>query len=256
MIFVGLGLHGEGIPYQGLREAREADAVYAEFYTSIVPGLDVKSLGRLIGKPLKIVDRKTIEENPDEILKASKSQKVVLLVPGDPMVATTHVDLRLRAIKSGVETRVINAGTIISAAAGLTGLQSYKFGPSATVPFQDNPSAKPYENLAENSKRGLHTLLLLDIRSEENRAMSAGEAMSEMLRLEAKLKKKVFTEKTLVAVVARAGADDVVVKAGKVKEMLGLDFGPPPHVLIVPGKLHFIEEEALKLLTRSKGGAA
>jgi len=33
-------------------------------------------------------------------------------------------------------------------------------------------------------------------------------------------------------------------EAGKLRE---LNFGPPPHVLIVPGKLHFIEAEALRV---------
>jgi len=33
---------------------------------------------------------------------------------------------------------------------------------------------------------------------------------------------------------------------GKAKELLGIDFGKPPHVIVVPGKLHFMEGEALK----------
>lgn len=251
LVFVGLGLHVEGISLQGIREARGADAVYAELYTSRIPGLDLKSLEKEIGKPVKVVDRKTLEENPVEILDASKGGKAVLLVPGDPMVATTHVDLRLRAAREGIETRLVHGGTIASAAAGVLGLQSYKFGPSATVPFPDNPSTRPYEVLAENIRRGLHTLLLLDIRAEEGRAMSANEAMRIMSDLEAKLTKGTFTEVTLIAVVARAGGEDMQLRAGRVKDMIKLDFGQPPHVLVVPGSLHFLEAEALKLFAGS-----
>ena len=247
LVFIGLGLHGKGISLQGLREARGADAVYAELYTSLVPRLDLKELEQNIGKPVQAVDREVIEQRSDEILETAKTSKVVLLVPGDPMVATTHVDLRLRAARAGIETKIIHAASIASAAAGLAGLQGYKFGRTATVPFPDNPSQTPYEVLVENHGRGLHTLLLLDIRAEEGRAMTANEAIEIMLELEKKLQKNTFTQDTLVVVVARAGSDDAIVRADKVGRLKGLDFGPPPHVLIVPGKLHFVEAEALKV---------
>lgn len=247
LVFIGLGLHGEGISLQGLQIAKEADVVYAELYTSLVPGFDPKELELEISKPIHIVDRKTVEQHPDEILNVAKVSKVALLVPGDPMTATTHVDLRLRAAKVGIEAKVIHAASIASAAAGLTGLQSYKFGPSATVPFSDNPSVRPYEILAENRERGLHTLLLLDIRAEEGRAMTANEAIEVMLGLERKIQKRAFTPETLAVVVARAGSDDAIVKADKAGKLKELDFGQPPHVLIVPGKLHFVEAEALKV---------
>jgi diphthine synthase len=246
LVFIGLGLHGEGISLRGLREAREADTVYAELYTSMMPKLRLDELEQTIGKPIKVVDRETVEQRPDEILQAAKASKVAFLVPGDPIVATTHVDLRLRAAEAGIETKIIHAASIASAVAGLTGLQSYKFGRTATVPFPDNPSQVPYETLAENRERGLHTLLLLDIRAEEGRAMLASEAIEIMLELEKKLQKNAFTQDTLAVVVARAGSDDAIVRADKVGRLKGLDFGPPPHVLIVPGKLHFVEAEALK----------
>jgi diphthine synthase len=142
---------------------------------------------------------------------------------------------------------VIHSASIASAAPGLAGLQSYKFGPSATVPFPDNPSTRPYEILAENRRRGLHTLLLLDIRADEGRAMTAGEAIEIMLGLEGRLRDGAFTSDTLAVVVARAGSEDAVIRADEVGKLRGLDFGQPPHVLIVPGKLHFVEAEALKV---------
>jgi diphthine synthase len=255
LVFIGLGLHGEGISLQGLREAQKADIVYAELYTSSMPGLSLKWLEQKIDKPIQVVDRETVEQHPDEILGAAKTRRVALLVPGDPMVATTHVDLRLRAARAGIQTKIVHAASIASAAAGLAGLQSYKFGRSATVPFPDNPSQTPYEVLAENMGRGLHTLLLLDIRAEQKRAMTANEAMKIMLDLEAKLHKNAFTPSTLAVVVARAGSDDVIVRADLVGRLRELDFGPPPHVLIVPGKLHFVEAEALEVFAGAPADA-
>jgi len=246
LIFIGLGLHGEGVPLQGLREAREADVVYAELYTSLVPGLDLKRLEREIGKSVKIVGREVVEGHPEDLLEAAKRGRVAFLVPGDPMVATTHVDLRLRAARAGIETKVVHAASVASAALGAVGLQSYKLGPSATIPFPENPSARPYEVLAENRERGLHTLLLLDLRAEAGRFMTVNEAIRTMLGLEERMRKRVFTPDTLVVVVARAGAEDAIAKADKAEKLRELDFGPPPHVLVVPGRLHFIEAEALR----------
>lgn len=251
MVFVGLGLERGGIPVRGLEEAKRADIVYAEFYTSIVPGLSPAELEQLIGKPVRVVDRRAVEENPDEILSSARSQRVVFLVPGDPMVATTHVDLRLRAHRAGIHTEIVHAGSILSAVAGAVGLQSYKFGASATVPFPDNPSARPYEVLASNRARGLHTLLLLDFRAEEKRAMTANEAMGILLKLEESRRLGVFLPSTLAVVVARAGNPDMQIRAARVRDLLGREYGPPPHSVVVPGRLHFMEAEALKIL----GGA-
>lgn len=255
LVFIGLGLHGEGISLQGLREARQADVVYAELYTSLIPGLDLRQLEQMIGKPIRIIGREVVEESPLEILEAAKEGRVAFLVPGDPMVATTHVDLRLRAARAGVETKVVHAASIHSAAPSLAGLQSYKFGRSATVPFPEQRTRTPYEVLAENLERGLHTLLLLEVKGEEGRAMSANQAIEVMLGLESELRKGAFTPETLVVVVARAGSDDALVRADRARRLLELDFGPPPHVLIVPGKLHFLEAEALRVFADAPADA-
>ncbi len=247
LTFIGLGLGSDGIPLGGLRWAQSADAVYAEIYTSLMPGLDLKHLEEVVGKPIKVLSRETVEGNPAEIIEAAKAKNVAFLVPGDPMVATTHVDLRLRAAKAGVATKVIHAASIASAAAGLAGLQSYKFGPSATIPFQDNPSTRPYDVLAENLERGLHTMLLLDI-GEGGRAMFASQAIEIMFGLEDRQKKNAFTPGAILVVAARVGSDDAVIKADQAEKLRGQDFGQPPHMLIVPGKLHFMEAEALKFL--------
>lgn len=251
LVFIGLGLQGKGLSLRGLEEARGADVIYAELYTSLVPGLDLSELERQFGKPVKVLARETVEQHPEEVLERAKTQKVAFLVPGDPMVATTHVDLRLRAAKRGIKTRVIHGASIASAAPGLAGLQSYKLGRSATVPFPDNPSETPYRVLAENLRRGLHTILLLDIRAGEGQALSANDAIKILLDLESKLKKGVFTPQTLAVVVARAGSPNSQVKADRVERLQKLDFGHPPHVLIVPGKLHFLEAEALRVFAEA-----
>mgnify|MGYP001614308571 FL=1 len=46
---------------------------------------------------------------------------------------------------------------------------------------------------------------------------------------------------------ARLGSDTQKIKYGNVHELIDYEFGKPLHCLIIPGKLHFMEEEMLKL---------
>jgi diphthine synthase len=245
LAFVGLGIRGEeSLTLEGLRELQQADEVYAELYTSPLPKLKLSNLEKIIGKRVRVLGRREVEEG-EELLKTSAGKRVALLVPGDPMIATTHVALRLKAISLGIQTKVVHSSSIVSAVAGLTGLQNYKFGRSATLPL-DQTSLHPYEVLGENLERGLHTLLFLDAKAEEGRYMTASEGIRYLLQLENQQQKGYFTERRLTVVVARAGGDDCSVKGGRAGELVGINFGPPPHILVVPGRLHFLEAEALK----------
>ena len=169
------------------------------------------------------------------------------------MMATTHVDLRLRATKRGIKTVVIHGVSVTSAAAGSTGLQSYKFGKTVTVPILESgpPDETPYDIIKENSLRGLHTLVLLDVKADLRKYLLIKEALEQLLAIEAKRREHVAYEDRLVVGVARIGANDEVVKGGSIKELIQYDFGGPPHSVIFPGHLHFIEAEALQLLANT-----
>ena len=255
LTFIGLGLNDErGISIRGLEEARNADFVFAEFYTSLMPNLSMPNLEKLIGKPVTVLSRHDVEENARQIiLDKVKDGRTVFLVPGDPMIATTHIDLRLRAERLGIDTRIIGAASIQTAAAAITGLQSYKFGRTITLPLTATTSPEsPYHHLKTNRKAGLHTLILLDLHAEKRQYMTIPEGIRYLLEVENRRKEKVFEDTTLAIGVARAGADDVAVKAAAAASLEKLDFGPAPHSLIVPGELHFMEMEALKVFARAE----
>jgi diphthine synthase len=255
LVFVGMGLYDEkDLSLRAIDEIRAADKVFAELYTSLMPALELGRLEKLVGKRVTVVSRTVLEEEEgQQILQKAKKGKVVFLVPGDPMIATTHVDLRIRAKKMGIETRLVHGVSIISAVIGLTGLQNYKFGRSVTVPFPENgvSADTSYKVIMENKIRGLHTLCFLDIKAEEKRYMTVKNGLNTLLTIEDKERKNVVTPDALVVGVARAGAPDSLVKAGFVKDMLRRDFGSPPHTIVFPGKLHFMEAEALVTLARA-----
>jgi len=249
LVFVGLGLYDEkDISIRGLEELKEADAVFAEFYTSLMSGLSIRKLEEMIGKAVQIVSRRVLEEEEGKLIfEEAKKGKVVFLVPGDPLIATTHVDLRIRAEKQGIRTRVIHGASVVSAVRGISGLQNYKYGKAVTIPFSEKGfvSETPYRVISENKERGLHTMCYLDIKAEEKRYLTIKEALQVLLELEKLKKEQLITPKTLVIGVVRAGSYEPVVKAGYLEEVINYDFGAPPHTLIFPGKLHFMEAEAL-----------
>lgn len=249
LVFIGLGLYDQkDISIRGLEELKEADAVFAEFYTSLMPGLSIRKLEEMTGKAVKVVSRRVLEEEEGKLIfEEAKKGKVVFLVPGDPMIATTHVDLRISAEKRGIRTRVIHGASAVSAVRGISGLQNYKFGKAVTIPFSEKGfvSETPYRVISENRDRGLHTMCYLDIKAEEQRYLTIKEGLQVLLELEKLKREQLITSRTLVIGVARAGSIEPAVKAGYLEEVMYYDFGAPPHTLIFPGKLHFMEAEAL-----------
>ncbi len=236
---------------QGVDESKTADAVFAEFYTSLMPELSLPRLESLVEKKFTLLFRHDLEEDEGRrILEVAERGKAVLLVPGDPLMATTHVDLRIRAEKHGIKTRLVHGASIVSAVVGLSGLQNYKFGRSVTVPFSDEGvlSETPYRVIQENKKYGLHTLCFLDIRAEEKRCMSIKEALEALLTIEKTRHRRLVTSSTVAVGIARAGSTAPIVKADRVERLMKFDFRGPPHSLVFLGRLHFMEAEALMTL--------
>ncbi len=252
LVFVGLGLYDEkDVSIRGLEEIKEADEVFAEFYTSLMPEFSIRKLEEMTGKSVRVVSRRVLEEDEGKLIfEFANRGKVAFLVPGDPLIATTHVELRISAEHRGIKTRVIHGASVVSAVRGISGLQNYKYGKAVTIPFSETGfvSETPYNVIRENKKRGLHTMCYLDIKAEEQRYLTIKEALQTLLELEKKRRRQIITPITLVVGVARAGSISPIVKAGYLEEVINHDFGAPPHSLIFPGKLHFMEAEALVTL--------
>ncbi len=250
---MGLGLHDEkGISLQGLEETKTAETVFIELYTSLLPDFSIKRFEALIGKKVQILKRHDLEEqNGKLILDVAQKGKTVFLVPGDPFIATTHVTLRIEAEKHGVKTRIIHGASIISAIIGLSGLHNYKFGKTVTIPFSENASETPYNVITQNKKLGLHTLCLLDIKTDEKQYLHINQALTQLLEMEQKKKMGTATPKTIAVGIARAGSNNPTLKADTIQNLLTYEFGDPPQTLIFPGELHFMEAEALITLAHA-----
>lgn len=272
LYLIGLGLStAKDITVRGLELIKDSDVVYMEFYTSIL-SVDTEALSKFYGKEIILADREMIENDFDDIiLEKAKTSKVALLVVGDPFSATTHVDLYLRCVKSGVKVEAVNNASIMNSI-GVTGLSLYRFGETVTIPFYTK-TWRPYsfyDKICVNYRADFHTLVLLDIKvkeiSEENlckgikkyeppRFMSVNCALEELLEASEKCEKEenkgLINGDSLCYGVARIGAEDQIVFAGKLKEVMKKDFGKPLHSVVICAKtLHSIEKEVFDYFSK------
>lgn len=247
LVFVGLGLSGtDGMTVKALKVLKECDIIYAEFYTSTLIGTSVAELEEAIGKPVRVLHRAQVEEC-DDIIRDAMSNRVAFVTAGDTMSATTHVDLRIQAEEAGIPVRLFHGITIFSGCPTSLGLQNYKFGRTVTLPFieQGYHPKSPYDHIRQNKDRGLHTMILLDIRADELRYMTAKQAIEWLLLGEEKWGEGLITDDTLLCVASKVGSSEERIFAGYPKQLLEMDLGEPLHTVVLPGNLHFMEAYAL-----------
>ncbi len=250
LTFVGLGLYDErSVTVRGRDALRAADRVFAEFYTSTLAGATVADLEAEHDVEIEVRDREGVEGDPGPILAAAEAGDAVFLTAGDAMISTTHVDLRLRAERRGVETRVVHGTTAEAAAASLSGLQNYRFGKATTLPFPwahggDGVPGSVVGTVRANRERGLHTLVFLDIKV--GTGPSGPDPDFEEYMTADRAAGLLADEVDGIGVaVARAGGPDPVVVADELSALAGRSFGAPLHLLVVPGDLHVVERDAL-----------
>ncbi len=260
LIFIGLGPSIYSITLAALKALDYCDEVYLDAYTSIILDLDLKKFEEITGKKPVLLSRKDLEgEGARDIIRRARERNIAIIVGGDPFIATTHISLRIDAEKQGVKTIVYNGVSAYTAVISVTGLQIYKFGKPVTIvfPFDNLYFTSPYYVLLDNLSRNLHTFFFLDIKAEERLFMTINDSIKILLEIEEKLLKEGEIRNRILPSllgigVAKAGTRDVEVKAALLKNLLHQAFASPPHSLIIPGKLHDVEKEALQILGGAK----
>ncbi|KAH6577237.1 hypothetical protein BASA50_006535 [Batrachochytrium salamandrivorans] len=265
---IGLGLSDErDITVKGLDAIKSCERIYLEAYTSILM-VPKNRLEEFYGKEITIADREMVESEADVILNNAENINVAFLVVGDPFGATTHTDLVFRAKEQGIKVVSIHNASIMNAI-GCCGLQLYSYGQTISVVFFTD-SWRPdsfYDKVKQNRDLGLHTLCLLDIKVKEQsiqnmargrkiyedpRYMTVNQAIEQMLEVEEKRGLKVYNENTIAVGLARIGSDDQVIVSGTMQELLTVDFGEPLHSFVIPGNMHFLEADILRMFAVNK----
>jgi len=239
---VGLGLNPpKDITLAGLECIHGAKEVYIEVYTNRLQ-LSVDELSIFLKKKITPIARKDLEES-ENLVKEAKKSNIALLVLGDPLFATTHIELLQRMRTAKVKISVIHNASVINAVLD-TGLQGYKFGRTVSLPY-GNPAKSTYDGIKQNREIGLHSLILLDVYQEGKGFMTVKEAVELLLKMEQEFKGNVLKKTDKWVGCSSLGHPDAVIRYATPNVMVTAKFSEPPHCLIIPGKLHFMEEEAL-----------
>ena len=245
--FVGLGISGfESIPIEGLEIISNADIVYLEQFTSPIGKSDLEKIKNAM-KGEFIPAKRWLVEDGNEILEKAKEKNVVLLSYGDPYIATTHIELRTRAIELKIKTHSIHASSSLTSMIGECGLHFYKIGRIATIMSEMKSLTTPYDIIYKNIIAGNHTILLLEYNQDKDFFLDPKEALKGLLETEEGQKRNVLTESSYAIVASRIGFKDQTIISGKISSLAKIDFGKPPHTVIITGRLHFTESDALKL---------
>jgi len=249
---ISIGLADEyDLSLRAVEEARSCDRLYVELYTTKL-STSKERLEAILGRSLREAYRRDLEGERPRILEEASQSLIGLLIGGDCLTATTHISLLLEARRRGLPTWVIHGSSILTAIAE-TGLSLYKFGRVVTLPLPERgPPDTVLEALEGNLSLGLHTLILLDLDAERDRWLSIGEGIRLLLNAD---RPDIFNDETPLIGVARLGWRNPLIRGGRASELLNIDFGEPPQALIVPGRLHFVEEEGLRLLANLPGEA-
>lgn len=220
-------------------------------------GSTIDELEKYYNKKIILLSREDVELNYHIILENAKIKNVVFLTPGDTMIATTHINLKIKATKMGIETNLIYGSSIHSAICSVSGLQNYKFGKSTSIsfPYTSNRGKKiisdyPYNTILNNYKNNLHTLVYLDLNIEKKKFMTVKEALKILLDISNNKLDKLIPNLLAIGI-SQVGSKNENIKLDLIKNFENFNIGPPLHILIIPGKLHFIEVEALHYFTKA-----
>src|SRR3989344_1175997 len=231
LYIIGLGLNPQGISLEGISALKKCRKIYLENYTVEFP-YSVSELEKILKRKIIEADRNIVES--EMLVKEARQQNICLLVYGSPLFATTHMSLIEDCKKNKIKIRIIYSSSVFDAL-GETGLQLYKFGKISSMPkWQKNFTPVSFlESVSLNRKIDAHTLILVDI------GLRFEEAVNEM-----KIASKETGIKIDKIVVCSKMGFSGKIYYGSLKKLRNKKV-PAPFCFIIPGKMHFIEEESL-----------
>jgi len=277
LILIGTGVGSlSQMPICGVDAAARSAFCFLEGYTSIFAEGDIRNLEEKVGT-IEVLRREEVE-NPVKLLSLAKESLVSLFVVGDPLQATTHVDLLLRCHDDNIPTEVIHASSVTTLVSGGLGLQNYRFGRQVTLAFPvgDYLPTSPLEMLCEGNFLGNHVLILFDldptasgdvepIPMTPEQAVLILELMAQKLRNDwpphldgddVKTRLRAAAIKSCLERPIREwfgilcsdlGSRDQRIRRGSLGEIANLA-GGKIHCMVIPGELQGLEAEAVEKL--------
>ena len=247
--FVGLGISGiSELSDNTISIIKNSDTVYLESFTSPISETEKEQLANMCDGEFKIAKRWLVEDG-NEILENAKKREVVLISYGDPYIATTHLELKTRAVTDKIETKTIHSSSIVSSLIGEIGLQYYKVGKILTIMNDPKSMITPYNTISNNLLSKMHSVILLEYNEDKSFFLAPQDALSLLLDAEKIQNGKIISLDTFAIIASRIGKSDQNITSGKISNLIKKEFGNPPHTIIIPGSLHFTESNAVKIVT-------
>ncbi len=245
---IGIGLKPKHLTLEAMEAIKQSDSVFLDSYTSKYCEGSVQELEQICGKKIARLERKGVEEGFALFLREAKSKNISLLVFGNALTATTHVQLLLDAKQHAVQTRVVQ-GISVQNLLPETGLDAYKFGRIVTIvkPRENFAPESFFDQIEQNYAAGLHSLCLLDIESEKNYFMTVSEALQVLEKIANARHSGLLNDTQLVGLYGLGSAQQKI-KAATLRELKLSSFAGFPQSLIICGKLNEKEKEALAKL--------
>ena len=200
LYFIGLGISGiSELSDNTLSVIKNADIVYLESFTSPISENEKEQLENISNGEFKIAKRWLVEDG-NEILENAKKVKTVLISYGDPYIATTHLELKTRAIKDNIETKTIHSSSIVSSLIGEVGLHYYKVGKILTIMDDAKSMITPYNTIFNNLLNNAHSVILLEYNEDKSFFLAPQDALSLLLDIEKIQNRKIISSDTFLTV--------------------------------------------------------
>ena len=253
LCLVGAGIYDTFEMSNSIKVLNSCNRIYLERFTSPISDNFISILKSTLGpeKKIEIVKRWFVEDGR-QILDESKTLNVGLVSYGDPTIATTFTELRIRAMKNNIEVKVVHAASGITSLVGECGLQVYKIGKLVTMMEEKQSAISVYSTIFSNLNLNCHTIILTEYRQDEDGSeffLKPNYVMSKLLEVEKDVTYEIVSEDSFLIVVSRIGTDNQKIVSGKIKSLIDLEYGRGPHSIIFPAKFHFTEQEAIMILT-------
>jgi diphthine synthase len=255
LYLVGAGIYDTFEMCNSISILKSCDRIYLESFTSPIPDNFIHILKTTMepGKKIEFVKRWFVEDGR-QILDESKTLNVGLISYGDPTIATTFTELRIRAIKNNIDVKVVHAASGITSLVGECGLQIYKIGKLVTMMEERQSAISVYSTVFSNLNLNCHTIILTEYRQCDDGTLfflKPNNVMSRLLDVEKDIMYGFVSEDSFLIVLSRIGTDEQKILSGKIKSLLELDYGNGPHAIIFPSRFHFTEEDAILNLTEN-----
>ncbi len=246
LYLAGIGLNKNDIPNGTIELCRHCE-VFIDLYTTYIDEERLRYLESSMGKRPVGLTRAAMEEEAGVIIESARKKNVVILVGGDPLVATTHKILLIEAKKRGVEVRIRHAASILPVIMGESGLDFYRFGQVCTIPrWQKHYTPVSfYETIYRNHSNRLHSVVLLDYDATKNSSLELHEAIKILEEAEKVYKRGIIDDNTMIFVMHKMSLPEEQKVLMSVKTAKRLRYANGPTAILIPAQLTDIEKEVL-----------